>query len=76
MSRTQGKVTKITRGGDATVVEVTMDGGKPMDWTVPNMMFARLGYTVGSAVGINIDEFGNLRGVSPPDNQINRVVVT
>jgi hypothetical protein len=46
-----------------------MDGGKPMVWTVPNMMFARLGYAVGSAVGMNIDELGNLRGVSPPENQ-------
>ena len=38
-------------------------------WAVPNMMFARLGYAVGSAVGMNIDELGNLRGVSPPENQ-------
>ena len=70
MSRALGKVTKITQGRDATLVEVTMDGGKPMVWTVPNMMFARLGYAVGSAVGMNIDELGNLRGVSPPENQL------
>jgi hypothetical protein len=65
MSQELGAVTKVTQGRDATQVEVTMAGRKPLVWTVPNIMFARLGYTVGSAVRLNIDACGNLRGVSP-----------
>ena len=60
-----GTITRITQGGDATSVEVTVSSGKPLIWTVPNMMFARLGYVVGSSVHANIDSFGNLQGVRP-----------
>jgi hypothetical protein len=61
-----GTITRITEGGDATSVEVTIASGKPLIWTVPNLMFARLGYVLGSSVRANIDSFGNLRGVRPP----------
>jgi molybdopterin-binding protein len=60
-----GTITRITEGSDATSVEVTIASGKPLIWTVPNMMFARLGYAVGSSVCANIDSFGNLQGVRP-----------
>lgn len=67
MNLVDGKITRITKGGDATSVEVTIGSGKPLVWTVPNMMFARLGYAVGSAVRANVDSFGNLQGVRPPE---------
>ena len=60
-----GTITRITKGSDATSVEVTVAHGKPLIWTVPNMMFARLGYVIGSTVLANVDGHGNLRGVRP-----------
>lgn len=61
-----GTITRITQGEDPTSVETTVASGKPLIYTVPNMMFARLGYVLGSSVYANIDNFGNLRGVRPP----------
>lgn len=61
-----GKLTKITKGGDATLVEVTIEGAKPLVWKVPNMMFDRLGYSLGSEVRVTVDTHGNLQGVQPP----------
>lgn len=66
MGRTLGHVSKVTAGSDAMTVEVTTLGRAPMNWTVPNVMFARLGYALGSAVGLSLDVNGNLLGVSQP----------
>lgn len=66
MDPVPGKVTKITKGGDATLVEVTIAGAKPLVWRVPNMMFDRLGYAVGSDVRVTVDAHSNLQGVHPP----------
>lgn len=60
------KITKVTKGGDATLVELTIASAKPLVWTVPNMMFDRLGYAIGSNVRVTIDAHGNLQGVQPP----------
>ena len=62
-----GTITRITQGGDATSVEITVASGRPLIWTVPNLMFARLGYVLGSSVCANVDKLGNLRGVRPPE---------
>lgn len=61
-----GKITKVTPGNDATLLEVTMDGRRPLGWKVPNLTFARLGYSVGSPVRLTIDACGNLQEVRPP----------
>lgn len=66
LGNTLGHVSKITSGNDATTVEVTTTGRAPMNWKVPNAMFARLGYSLGSSVGLSLDVTGNLIGVSEP----------
>ena len=69
MNQAQGQVTKITQDRDATLVEVTMSGRKPMVWTVPDILFAPLDCTVGR----KNNKFGNLRGVSQPEDKFRPV---
>ena len=33
-----GKITKVTPGNDATLLEVTMDGRRPLGWKVPTSL--------------------------------------
>lgn len=66
MDAIPAKVTNITKGGDATLVELTIANAKPLIWRVPNMTFDRLGYVLGSDVSVTIDAHGNLQRVQAP----------